>query len=110
MRKVPSARIRGFEMRTFAHKRSRRSSQAWRALPIVLLLLGSSSYSAAAQATSQPDLSQQVQQLTDAVARTQAQLQESQRQLDVMRKQLDELKRELANATSNQPPAPASES
>jgi hypothetical protein len=61
-----------------------------------------------AQSTTQENLSQQVQKLTDAMARTQAQLEESQRQLDEIRKQLSELKRQMAQSGSNvstQPPS-----
>jgi len=76
-------------------------------LPITVLLLGLSSNYAAAQATSQEDLTQQVQTLTEAVARTQAQLQESQRQLEEMRRQLDELKRQLAQSASHETSAPS---
>jgi hypothetical protein len=57
-----------------------------------------SAHSARAQSATQKNLSQRIQQLTDAMAKTQAQLLESQRQLDAMRKQLIELKRELAGS------------
>lgn len=91
-------------MRTFGHRWNRSFSRDWRALPITVLLLGLSSNCAGAQATSQEDLTQQVQTLTEAMARTQAQLQESQRQLEEMRKQLDELKRQMAQNASAQIP------
>ena len=87
-------------MRTFGHKRSRRSSGDWRALPIAVLLLGLPAQFAQAQNTNQENLPKQIQQLTDAMARTQAQLQESQRQLEEMRQELNELKRELAGNTA----------
>lgn len=83
-------------MRTFGHKRNRRSSGDWRALPIAVLLLGLPAQFAGAQNSSQENLPRQIQQLTDAMARTQAQLQESQRQLEEMREELNELKHELA--------------
>ncbi|MGA2249043.1 hypothetical protein [Terracidiphilus sp.] len=54
-----------------------------------------------AQATTQANLSQQIQNLTDAMARTQAQLEQSQRQLDEMRKQLSELQRQMAQSGAN---------
>lgn len=60
------------------------------------------------QSTNQENLSQQIQKLVDAMARTQAQLEESQRQLDEMRKQLSELQRQMAQSGSNvgtQPPS-----
>lgn len=96
-------------MRTFGHKRNRSFNRNWRALPISVLLVGLSSNCAAAQAASQKDLTQQIQTLTEAMARTQAQLQESQRQLGEMRKQLDELKRQMAQSASAQA-QPSSES
>jgi uncharacterized coiled-coil protein SlyX len=61
-----------------------------------------------AQATTQANLSQQIQNLTDAMARTQAQLEQSQHQLDEMRKQLSELQRQMAQSGANsatQPPS-----
>lgn len=45
--------------------------------------------------------------MTEAMARTQAQLQESQRQLEEMRRQLDELKRQLAQSASHETSAPS---
>jgi uncharacterized coiled-coil protein SlyX len=71
-------------------------------------LFGTSTNFACAQATSQANLSQQIQKLTDAMARTQAQLEQSQRQLDEMRKQLSELQRQMAQSGTNaatQPPS-----
>lgn len=94
-------------MRTFGHSRNRSFNRDWRALTITVLLLGLSLNCAGAQATSQEDLTQQVQTLTEAMARTQAQLQESQRQLQEMRKQLDELKRQMEQKASTEPPAPS---
>ncbi|MGB7191255.1 MAG: hypothetical protein WBD10_14025 [Acidobacteriaceae bacterium] len=69
-------------------------------MPIAVLLLGLPTQLAVAQNTSQENLPQQIQQLTDTMARTQAQLQESQRQLDAMRIQLNELKRALGQNTA----------
>jgi hypothetical protein len=77
-------------------------------LPIAVLFLGLSTQLAFAQKTSPEDLSKQIQQLTDTMARTQAQLEESQRQLDAMRAQIDELQRELAQAAPKSAAAPAS--
>lgn len=91
-------------MRTFGHRRNRSFSRDWRALPISVLLLGLPSNWAGAQAKSQEPLTQEVQTLTEAMARTQAQLQESQSQLEEMRKQLDELKRQMAQRASIDPP------
>jgi len=75
------------------------------AFSIVVLLLGLSTHAACAQKAGPEDLSKQIQQLTDAMARTQSQLEESQRQLDAMRAQIDELKRELAESASGKAPA-----
>jgi hypothetical protein len=54
-----------------------------------------------AQATSQENLSQEIQKLTDAMSLTQTQLEQSQRQLDEMRKQLSELQRQMAQSGAN---------
>jgi hypothetical protein len=74
-------------------------------------------YFADAQTKTQETLPQQIQDLTDAMARTQAQLEQSQRQLDEMRKQLGELQRLTAQGganaaapTSPAPVAPSSQS
>ena len=58
-------------------------------------------YFAGAQTTTQETLSQQIQSLTDAMARAQAQLEQSQRQLDEIRKQLGELQRQMAQTGAN---------
>jgi uncharacterized coiled-coil protein SlyX len=62
-----------------------------------------------AQATSQESLSQQIQKLTESMARTQAQVEQSQRQLDEMRRELTALQRQLAQSgsTTATPPSPA---
>ena len=69
-----------------------------RALALFAILLGSFVRFAGAQNTNQENLSQQIQKLTDAMTRTQAQLQQSQRQLDEMRKQLTDLQRQMAQS------------
>jgi hypothetical protein len=53
-----------------------------------------------AQTPDKKELAQQIQQLTEAMARAQTQLQESQRQLDEMRAQLTALQRQLAQGDS----------
>jgi hypothetical protein len=72
-----------------------------RVVPLVMVFFGPSVHLLCAQATTQQSLSQQIQELTDAMARTQAQLEQSQRQLDEMRKQLTALQRQLAQSGSN---------
>jgi hypothetical protein len=87
------------------HNQNRRTSLdfrgLWRVLPLLMIAFGSPTNLICAQSTDQENLSQQVQKLTDAMARTQAQLEESQRQLDEMRKQLSELQRQMAQSGSN---------
>lgn len=68
----------------------------WRVLFLLAIFFGNPTNFAHAQAASQKDLSQEIQKLTVAMARTQAQLEQSQRQLDEMRKQLGELQRQMA--------------
>lgn len=67
-------------------------------LAVTVLLLAPACLTA--QDSAPETLSQQIQQLTDAMARTQAQLQESQRQLDEMRKQLQALQGQMAQGSS----------
>lgn len=76
-------------------------------LPFVLLLIASAP-PAAAQDRSQLDLQHQIQQLTDAVARTQAQLEQSQKQLDALRKELLHLQLQVAEGSGEAPARPAS--
>ena len=105
-------------MRMCGCKKTRRSGfnprGLWRALPLLMAVFGAPANLVGAQATSQANLSQQIQTLTDAMARTQAQLDQSQRQLDAMRKQLSELQRQMAqsgaNAGTQSPSGPVSAS
>ncbi len=61
-----------------------------------------------AQTATQADVAERVAQLTDAMARTQAQLERSQHDLDQMRQQLVELQREMgANGTAASATSPA---
>lgn len=87
------------------HKRNRHSGVRprvqWRVLPLLVLLLGSSAPLAGTQTTSQQSLSQRIQELTDAMASAQAQLEQSQLQLDEMRKQLSELQSQMAQGGAN---------
>jgi hypothetical protein len=103
-------------MRMCRHKQTRRPCQSirggWRALPLLVGVFAIPTQFVYAQATPQESLSQQIQQLTAAMAHTQAQLEQSQRQLDEMRKQLSELQRQItqsgANAGTQSPSGPAS--
>jgi uncharacterized coiled-coil protein SlyX len=77
----------------------------WAAVPLFVLFFGSLFFGPVvnvlnAQAASQTSLSQQIQKLTDSMARTQAQVDQSQRQLDQMRKELTALQRQLAQSGS----------
>lgn len=99
-------------MRMCEHNPTRRSNLnprgLWRVLPLLIVAFGSPTNSVCAQATSQEDISQQIQKLTAAMARTQTQLEQSQHQLDEMRKQLSILQREISQTGSSagtQPPS-----
>lgn len=70
-------------------------------MPLLLIFFGTTVNFVYSQATSQENLSQEIQKLTAAMARTQTQLEESQRQLDEMRKQLSELQRQMAQSGAN---------
>jgi len=59
--------------------------------------------------TVQQSLEKQVEQLTQIMARTQAQLEESQRQMDEMRRQIDTLKQQIADAGAETAAAQAAE-
>jgi hypothetical protein len=72
-----------------------------RALPVFVALAGLLAHMAGAQATNQVNLSEQIQKLTDAMAHTQAQLEQSQRELDEMRQQLAALQRQVAQGGTN---------
>ncbi|MGA7339945.1 MAG: hypothetical protein WBE72_20365 [Terracidiphilus sp.] len=83
----------------------------WRILPLLLVAPGFQAHLLKAQSGSQNIVSEQIQKLTDAIARTQAQLDESQRQLDEMRRELAEMQIQMArsgaNAAAAAPPVPA---
>lgn len=84
----------------------------WKVLPLLMIFFGSPASFVWAQATTQANLSQQIQKLTEAMARAQAQLEQSQHQLDEMRQQLIELQRQMAQSGAppgtQPPPAPVS--
>lgn len=64
-------------------------------MPLLALFLKISVHTLSAQTTNQEGLSQQIEQLTDAMARTQAELEQSQHQLNEMRHQLEALQRRM---------------
>ncbi len=86
----------------------------WRAVSLLIVVFASPAHMLSAQAASQTSLTQQIQKLTDAMARTQAQVEQSQRELDEMRRELTALQRQLAQsgstaaAPSSQAPATSS--
>jgi hypothetical protein len=78
-------------------------------VPLWAILLMPSLLPAQPQSDDQQKLAQQIQQLTDAMAKVQAQLQQSQSQLDEMRKELSDLQKQMAQSQATAPaPAPAS--
>lgn len=80
-----------------------------RALPIAVALASFSIHTLSAQSTNQASVPEQIQKLTEAMTRTQAQVEQSQRELDEMRRQLDALQRQVAQGGINPTvPAPAS--
>jgi len=97
-------------MRRRGHNVTRRSLRWESASPLLLLMLLWPALTLHAQDVDQQALAQKVQQLTDAIARTQSQLEESQRQLNEMRRQLDALRLQMQQgtpaATATTPPTP----
>jgi hypothetical protein len=71
-----------------------------RSVPIFVTLAALPVQILGAQSTDQKSLSQQVQELTDAMARTQARLERSQHELDEMRAQLASLQQQMAQRGS----------
>ena len=98
-------------MRRHGHNVARPSLSWEAATPLLLLTLLWSTRPLHAQVADQQTLAQKVQQLTDAMARTQSQLEESQRQLEEMRHQLDALRLQMQegtpSATATAPPPPS---
>ena len=87
-----SGRNRGFSLARFS-PRNRRAL----ALTLSVFACGIGG----AQTPTTDDVPKQVQQLTDAIARTQSQLNESQRQLDELRRQLAALQAKLSASQTN---------
>jgi uncharacterized coiled-coil protein SlyX len=87
----------------------------WRGLPVFVIFAWLSVPFLSAQATGFESVPEQIQKLTDAMARAQAQLEQSQRQLNEMRQQLAALQRQLSQSVPQggpnaaaQPPSGAS--
>jgi TolA-binding protein len=76
-----------------------------RGLLWLALFLGLPAHALHAQAANQENLSQQIQQLTESMAKTQAQLEQSQRELDEMRRQLAAMQLQMAGSTATAAPA-----
>lgn len=76
----------------------------------VVVFVGLFAHILSAQNTNQESLSQQIQKLTEAMARTQAQLEQSQRQLNEMQKQLQALQVQMgqSSSTATAPVSPGS--
>ncbi len=89
-------------MRMCGHNRAERFSSnrriLWGGLPLLLGVFGVSENFVFAQDTSQASPSQEIQDLTAAMARTQAQVEELQLQLDEMRRQLSDLKGQMVQS------------
>lgn len=78
------------------------------ALPVFIALAGLSVPFASAQVANQDSVKEQIQKLTEAVAHTQAQVEQSQHELDEMRQQLAALQRQMVQNSSNPATAPSS--
>ncbi|MCU1312903.1 MAG: hypothetical protein JWM54_660 [Acidobacteriaceae bacterium] len=67
---------------------------------LLVLVLRASAHTLSAQTTSPDTVPQQIERLTESMARAQAQVEQSQRQLDEMRKELTALQGQLAQRAS----------
>jgi hypothetical protein len=99
--------LTGLDRNRAVRSASRQKGRIWLFL---VLALASSADTLIAQAGSQESVSQQILKLTEAMAATQAQLEQSQRQLNEMQKQLEALQQQLGQNSSTRvaPGAPAS--
>jgi hypothetical protein len=79
----------------------------WRTLLGSMAMVCAPALHAHAQTATQETLAQQVQQLTEAMGRTQAQLEQSQQQLEEMRRQLTALQQQMAATGAAAAPPPA---
>jgi hypothetical protein len=86
--------------------------QEWRIWPFAVACLGLFAHILTAQNENLESLSQHIQKLTEAMATTQAQLEQSQRQIIDMQKQLKALQQEMAqrSSTETSPVSPGSAS
>jgi len=84
----------------------------WRIRPFVVVCFGFFADILIAQNANQESISQQIQKLTEAMASTQAQLEQSQRQIIEMQKQLKALQQQMAQSSSSEttPASPISAS
>lgn len=98
-------------MKTCRHDRDRHSGAGLccrkTAATLAAVFLSLSVHLACGQTANGQVLAQKIQQLTDAIAKTQAQLEESQRELNEMRRQVSELQRQLAQGKATGTSAPS---
>lgn len=95
-------------MRTYRFERNQQSgaagfSRGWSALRPMAMLLLFLAPGARAQSASDPSVARRIQQLTDTMAKIQAQMDESQRQLSLLRQQLEALQRETGERPDRAP-------
>jgi len=95
-------------MRMFGRKRNLKSRFTlcgrWTALTFLTFIFVPSLQSIYAQDADQSNLAQKIQQLTDAMTKVEAQLEQSQQQLDEMRKELSELRSQMPRSEAPAPP------
>src|SRR5580698_1238238 len=96
---IRSSSMRSYRSRYKSHSREPLRN-TWLLMPLLTAFCGFSGQLLHAQTAGHDSLAEQIQQLTDSMARTQAQLQQSQRQLDEMRQQLSTLQRQMAQGGS----------
>lgn len=99
-------------MKSLGYRRNHASvvlvlSSVWRTTSVSLVILGASSHLLYAQVNTSPSVPQRIQQLTDAMTRAQAQIQETQHQLDEMRKELGELQQQMNSSRTTASPVKA---
>jgi len=82
------------------HGRHVRHTYKWQMWPILFVLFGPCADSLTAQDLNSDNLSQQIQKLTDAIASTKAQLEQSQRQIGELQKQLKALQLQVTQSRS----------